>query len=667
MDNLKPFKKFCIHLGVLPSAYVECMSYYEALTYVIKYLTNEVIPTVNNNSDVVTELQNYVEHYFDNLDVQEEINNKLDEMAESGELVELIGEYLNSKAITGFNTTSEMVSATNLIDGSICKTIGNNSINDGFGSFYKVREITESDNPDGYNLVTLDDETLVAEKIINNNFNLNYYLGAFHRKYSELDKRIYLFLSNDGINFSEIPNIEIQGESSSGGADPSILYDEESKTFLIAYSNQDDDECFTILKSKDLINWSEHPISLTLPANINGWNKWAPDLFRDENGNIKLIFSADKTQNGFDFENLITELTDIENLTFTSPYEIVISNPTSIYDCSIVYFNELYYMVATDFNKILLYTSEDLTNFTLVNENLFENYYLGANNERALEGCNLCIENGKLIVYSELPNISRFVCGEINTNTYKIKNIININSLQGLKHGSVMNIDSPSSKNTLNKISKNIINENALIPLEKIETIITLQEDTTLSNYTLYPNEILVINGNGYELTINKIKDPYHLYKLNFIIYDEDGELNIGQYEEDQYSSYTYKGTLGSGKKEKTVDFRFNALDNSYDYLALDSGVNELTLPEGFTGNIWYHKVGRVVNVQFNFNGTYSYGLLIGTLPSGYRPSHQIATLVVNRNHEDDNEGIIISPDGGIAYIGYNTSGNIVGNITYLI
>ena len=42
-----------------------------------------------------TELQNYINNYFDNLDVQEEINNKLDEMVENGELESILINYFN--------------------------------------------------------------------------------------------------------------------------------------------------------------------------------------------------------------------------------------------------------------------------------------------------------------------------------------------------------------------------------------------------------------------------------------------------------------------------------------------------------------------------------------------------------------------------------------------
>ena len=94
-QKLTPFKHFCLNIGIVPSAYIDAMTYYELLEWLCKYLQETVIPTVNNNSEVVTELQNYVNNYFENLDVQEEINAKLDSMAEDGTLTALIKNYID--------------------------------------------------------------------------------------------------------------------------------------------------------------------------------------------------------------------------------------------------------------------------------------------------------------------------------------------------------------------------------------------------------------------------------------------------------------------------------------------------------------------------------------------------------------------------------------------
>ena len=85
----------------IPLAFDESMSYYETLCGLLNYLKNTVIPTVNNNADAVIELQTlyeelktYVDNYFENLDVQEEINNKLDKMVEDGVFDEIINQKL---------------------------------------------------------------------------------------------------------------------------------------------------------------------------------------------------------------------------------------------------------------------------------------------------------------------------------------------------------------------------------------------------------------------------------------------------------------------------------------------------------------------------------------------------------------------------------------------
>ena len=122
------------------------MSYYETLLGLLNYLKNVIIPTVNNNGDAVAELQNlyiqlkeYVDNYFTNLDVQQEINNKLDEMAQSGELQEIISAYLELQVTFTYDTITELKNATNLQNGSFAQTLGFHSLNDGGKAIYKYK------------------------------------------------------------------------------------------------------------------------------------------------------------------------------------------------------------------------------------------------------------------------------------------------------------------------------------------------------------------------------------------------------------------------------------------------------------------------------------------------------------------------------------------------
>ena len=102
VKTLSPFKRMVLSIGTLPSAFYDTMTYYEALVWLYKYLNDTVIPTINNNGEAVEELQEafitletFISEYFDNLDVQQEINNKLDAMAEDGSLTTLIKAYVD--------------------------------------------------------------------------------------------------------------------------------------------------------------------------------------------------------------------------------------------------------------------------------------------------------------------------------------------------------------------------------------------------------------------------------------------------------------------------------------------------------------------------------------------------------------------------------------------
>lgn len=173
-----PFTRFCMTIGYIPSSYLDSLDYMEQVLWLIKFLQEKVIPAVDNNAGAVEELQalyiqlkDYVEHYFDNLDVQEEINNKLDEMVEDGTLQEIISMYLNSTALWCFDSVTDMQSATNLIDGSYAKTIGYYSPNDGGQGIYQIKTKTNSDVEDGGSKIFIGDE-LVAHLIPDENVNI---------------------------------------------------------------------------------------------------------------------------------------------------------------------------------------------------------------------------------------------------------------------------------------------------------------------------------------------------------------------------------------------------------------------------------------------------------------------------------------------------------------
>lgn len=110
-------------------------------------LDEATVSTVNEYITKFTELHDYVHDYFDNLDVQEEINNKLDEMAEDGTLTTLISNYLIYPSNLNVNELVDLVIADsdtyagaehNHAQGSVC--IGSNIVvalrNNGYSDNY---------------------------------------------------------------------------------------------------------------------------------------------------------------------------------------------------------------------------------------------------------------------------------------------------------------------------------------------------------------------------------------------------------------------------------------------------------------------------------------------------------------------------------------------------
>lgn len=98
--ELSPFRFWC--QKVLPLVYDDSLSYYELLNKVVNYLNMAMEDVTTLEGDVTNlhtayvQLQTYVNDYFVSLDVQEEIDTKLDEMAESGALSELLEPFIPS-------------------------------------------------------------------------------------------------------------------------------------------------------------------------------------------------------------------------------------------------------------------------------------------------------------------------------------------------------------------------------------------------------------------------------------------------------------------------------------------------------------------------------------------------------------------------------------------
>lgn len=258
VGNLSPFARFCCTIGNLPSSYMVSLTYEEQLLWLCDYLKNTVIPAVNTNAEAVKELQelyvklkDYVDNYFNNLDVQNEINNKLDKMAESGELTEIIAHYLQLQGILAFNSKNDLKNATNLVNGSFTKTFGDISYNDGYGNFYKIRTLLSSDVIDDINIISLNNfPTLIAEKIVsyselllNNNINLinNKLFNKFTKNKNAYNKNL------DFIGNNLSCSLEVLANGSASHSIQGIAYDKLNARIIC----NNETEIYEISKNKE--------------------------------------------------------------------------------------------------------------------------------------------------------------------------------------------------------------------------------------------------------------------------------------------------------------------------------------------------------------------------------------------------------------------------------
>ena len=171
--NVPPFVRFCT--ASVPMVFDNSMSYYECLCALTKFIQDNVVKVINYNATQLDglqvsfdELKAYVDNYFDNLDVQEEINAKLDEMAEGGQLATIIAQFLAMAPVFGYDTISDMAAAENLNEGCIARVLGNTAAADGDGAYYKIRARGAGEIADGYYKVDITaDNSIIAERVIN--------------------------------------------------------------------------------------------------------------------------------------------------------------------------------------------------------------------------------------------------------------------------------------------------------------------------------------------------------------------------------------------------------------------------------------------------------------------------------------------------------------------
>ena len=129
--RIPKFRRFVIQNFPFIEEDFDALTDYGLICKIVEYLNkvidsqNEVTSEMEALQNSFAELKSYVDNYFDNLDVQEEINNKLEEMAEDGQLSDIIAQYLEIASVLGFDTIADLAGSENVANGSICRVLGN--------------------------------------------------------------------------------------------------------------------------------------------------------------------------------------------------------------------------------------------------------------------------------------------------------------------------------------------------------------------------------------------------------------------------------------------------------------------------------------------------------------------------------------------------------------
>lgn len=172
---IPPFRRFVIQNFPFIEADFDALTSYQLWSKVVEYL-NKVIKSQNEITAEMQQYIDYINNYFDDLDVTEEIDAKLDEMAENGELADIIAAYIELRGILAYNSVADMKNADNLVAGSFAETYGFYTKGDGGGAKYLIRTVTNEDVIDNIHLhAIVNDNSLVAELIKSDKINVKVY------------------------------------------------------------------------------------------------------------------------------------------------------------------------------------------------------------------------------------------------------------------------------------------------------------------------------------------------------------------------------------------------------------------------------------------------------------------------------------------------------------
>lgn len=359
------------NLGIIPTGYRDSMTYYELVAWLCKYVEDTVIPALNNNANGLGELQtlfqelvklynqlkDYVNNYFDTLDLQDEVNNKIDELEQSGLLYKMIGKNKVNKLAPEWISKQYLYTIT--YDASNYTKPFLAVSKDGF-NWEKVYELPEDAFVDT-SLSAGNKVYDISSAVIGEYFYMIYdYIDSTYNDYENLNQNIFLGGNRVGVS-----------------------------------------------RTKDFLNWESWNLEIDLAFK----QTWAPEFFIDDNKyyiTIALGNGTDTVQIGTKQEYFKTtyllecdpQYQNILNYTknFTGTF---LNIDPFLYKEG----NSYYLLLKNEESKWLeLYQSTDILNFQ--NKIATLAYYNKDKKITSIEGASLIKINNRYIVYYDINGMS---------------------------------------------------------------------------------------------------------------------------------------------------------------------------------------------------------------------------------------------------------------------
>ena len=422
-NMITPFKFWCNK--VLPLTYDDSLSYYELLCKLVNQLNEDVIPAINNTNTNVqnlykafNELKTYVSTYFNNLDVQDEINKKLDEMAQNGTLENIVEPYLN--ALTTSTYCDDVMLAV----------------------FHDYLTQAYSDKNSGSGRTA------------------RFYIGTNGADFCEFNKGVYPV----SVNTETVTNGWV-------GA-PSICY--HNGLFIMTASGNGitTTRDGAIGVSENLTNWKWFDYTFGVNGDISDPEVQAPHIF-EIGGKLYLIESCwtgafetniDGTKT-HQYQMWLAEVdvsTDGVKIGTPSPINLPDTNINHIDGLMIQLDNTIYLLCVNDSLKTVeVYSTVNMTDFTVINKQLFGGI--------RFEGITATIYNGVVNLYADHYATTAGAPKKMYYGTTKdFLTVDNVKTVSAdykyqLRHGDVITINNASAKKVLRAIDD--YNSFSLIPV----------------------------------------------------------------------------------------------------------------------------------------------------------------------------------------------------------